>query len=636
MENHNDTNEKSKIDILNRKLYEKKSRFNQHERGKLHEQRIHITEDFSNEEFEILKKKQSKYKLPSSLFKRIFIGTVIVFLFALIIAFLTLYKGNKQVSNELISMDLLGQPFVDAGEPLTLLVRIQNFNEKPLQIPDIIITYPIDNNSGEQKSTRRSLPDIPKGGRVEEEFKIPLIGQEGEQRKITANLEYHIPGSSSIFTKETSEDVIIRSTPTHIMIDAPEKVINGQDVTFSINLKSNTTETLRNILLRVELPSDFEYISANKNPSFGQELWRIPKLDTENNFTLRIKAKVHSFPGESRAIRVYVGKQNAQIPNEIATTYNQLTHNFEVERPFLDTKILIDGKRQSIIPVKSGTDVSVEINYKNTLDIALNDVKLNLFLNGNLYDRKSIHALNAEYNSLNSYIVWSKGSYERFKELKPGEEGSIQFTFNTKKFISSNIEKNPRLYIWVSETATGENGKEYRINQSDSTELRGISKLSISTFSHYREGPFKNYGPYPPKANKKTNYTLTFQIRNHPNDLKNVTLSAILPSYVKPTQKVFPSTEAKHITYIASTGELKWEIPNIPAETGVKGKPAKELSIQIEATPSLSHIGEILKLAKDIKVEAHDTFSNTDVVYHANDITSHVRDKNTLGGLVKE
>ena len=346
---------------------------------------------------------------------------------------------------------------------------------------------------------------------------------------------------------------------------------------------------------------------------------------------------MHSFPGESRAVHIYVGKQKTDSPNEIETTYNHIVHTFEVEQPFIDTRIFVDGKRKSIIPVKSDTDVSVEIAYKNTLNKTLKDIHLSLYLDGNLYKPKSVRVLNAEYNSLNRYILWTKDTNERLKELKPGEEGTVQFTFNTKPFISSRIEKNPKLHMWVSETALGENGKEYGVKQSDSTELRGISELSVSAFSRYEDGPFQNYGPYPPKVGRKTNYTLTFQIRNHPNDLENVVLSTVLPSYVRPTQQISPSTERKNVRYIASTGEFTWTIPRIPAETGVNGKPAKELSIQVEAIPSLSHVGEVLKLTRPIEVKAHDTFSNTDIIYHANTITSHVRDAGASeGSLVEE
>ena len=626
--------DKMKIDILNRKLYEKKQ-LQTHKRRRLHKERIKIAEDFKDGEFEELKKRKTSYSLPSSVFKRIFLITFILFIIAVATTFVKFYRGGERVSNDLISMELVGQPFIDAGEPLRLVVRIQNFNEVPLQIPDLVISYPIDSESGEEKVIRRSLPELKKGARAEEEFKIPLVGQEGEQRKVTATLEYHIPGSSSIFTKSVSENVIIRSTPTRVTIDAPEKVIHNQDVMFDIRVGANTTESLRNILVRIELPPDFEFIGANREALFGNEVWSIPKLSPQNEFRLRIKAKVHSLPGESRSIHVYVGQQKEDSPTEIKTTFNHAIHTFEVEQPFLETRIFVDGKRASAIPVEGDTDVSIEIDFKNTLEEAIKNVRLSLYLDGNIYIPQSVRVLNAEYNSLARYILWSEDTYERLKELKPEQEGSVQFTFNTKPFLSSEIPKNPKLHMWVSATALGENGKEYNVKQIDSTELRGISELSVSAFSQYSSGPFKNLGPYPPKAGRKTSYTLTFQIRNHPNDVEDVILSTILPSYVRPTGKVSPSTESKNIHYVASTGEFTWKIPKIPAGTGV-GRPAKELSIQVEATPSISHIGELLQLTRKIDVTAHDPFANVDITYHASPINSHVRDAGNQGGLVKE
>ncbi len=629
--------EKSKLDTLNEELYYRKyPRAQQHERRKLHDQNIELPKDFEDDSFDELKKKSPRYTLPASLFQRLFFFALALFLVSALVAFTKFYRGKQRISNDLIYMELVGQPFVDGGEELELLARIQNFNEESLELPDLVITYPKDNENSDQGVIRRSLPNIKKGDRVEEKFYIPILGQEGDVRNIQASLEYRVKGSNAIFVREAKHKVIIRSTPTQIIVTAPEKVIHGQEVLVDLDIHPNTEKRIQNFLVRVEYPLGFEFIAAEPEPRFGNGTWYFGTLPPEGE-KIRIKGKVKSFPGEMDSLHIYAGKQNPTNPTEIETTYNHIVHTMEIEEPFLLVRMFINGKRNPFVPVRGDRSIDGEIQYENTLDVPLRDVQLTLYLDGDMYRPDKVRAMGAEYDSSRMRIVWTKDTYNHFKELKPHETGTLSFSLYTKPFYSAEeVLRNPKTDLSISVSGIDEGGTIREARAIERTELRGITEFFLIGKTLSSEGPFQNAGPIPPRVGQKTQYTLKFQVVNSSNKVKEAHLKTVLPVYVRWTGKVYPSREKEKIRYSAATGEFLWDIGDVESGVGVGGSKAKELLIQIEATPSLSHVDQPFELTRDLYLRGVDEFTDVSLEFKKPPLKSILADSpKTRDGIVQ-
>src|SRR5690606_27962186 len=111
-------NTDTSLEAVERALYNPAKKHLQRPRRRIHGASIDIDRNFSGDEYENLIKSREKYKLPTSLFQKVFIAVLIFFVVTLSIAAFTTYDGKKSVSEELIAMEILGQPFVDGGEPL--------------------------------------------------------------------------------------------------------------------------------------------------------------------------------------------------------------------------------------------------------------------------------------------------------------------------------------------------------------------------------------------------------------------------------------------------------------------------------------------------------------------------------------
>lgn len=613
------------IDALNERLYYKNQEFKQRDRRKIHGRKIELRHDF---EYQEKKKSKNKLRLPKSLFQKIFFFSLFLFIGTVIFAGFSLYTKKQEVSTDYISMDILGQPFVDGGETLELQVRVQNFNDKKLELPDLVLSYPKDSSEkGEEVFLRRSLPDLEKGKRATEEFNIVLFGKEGDTRNIHATLEYRIEGSSAIFIKEFDHEVIIRSTPTDISITAPKEIVQGQDFELEVDIQSNSTKQLNNLLLNIQYPLGFEFISSNVEPSYSSHMWYFDHLDETKENKILIKGKINALAGQGKTFSAILGKQNFAQKNEIETIFNKATHTIDIQQSFITPRIIVNGNNSGEYSVRGGGDLDIEIDFENTLKTSLTDAKIIAHLEGDLYTKEGVLLQNGEYNSNLNQIIWDKESFEELKVLEPGEKGSLSFSLKTKELVNkSEVLQNPKLLIKLDVSGTELNGEFREAFSVARTEVVANSDIALIAKTLYHDGPFKNYGPIPPRVGEETNYTITLQVTNSSNDVEKGKVTTSLPSYVSWLGAISPSVERQNLSYNEVKRELTWNIGNIPAKTGVGFTQPRQVSFQIKVLPSLSHYDQIIPLTKDLVLSGTDTFTKVDLRYKKPQLTTSLKE----------
>ena len=81
--------------------------------------------------------------------------------------------------------------------------------------------------------------------------------------------------------------------------------------------------------------------------------------------------------------------------------------------------------------------------------------------------------------------------------------------------------------------------------------------------------------------------------------------------------------------YNERTGEVIWEIPKLPATTGI-ALPAREAIFQIAATPSLNQVGANMKLLGTTTFSAKDDFVGSDLDITVEAITSELKNDTTV------
>lgn len=620
------------IDELNEKLYQTDATFENKRRRVIHDKNIQLEKDFDDTEYEKMLKKKVKRKLPKSLFRRIFIGVSAFFVFSVIIALFSIFGEKSTVSKDLISMEILAQPLVDGGETLELQVRIQNFNEQTLELPDLILSYKKDSYiEGNEVFLRRSLDDITNGGRINEEFNIVLFGQEGDIRDIVATLEYRIEGSSSIFVKETDHEVVIRSTPTSLAIDAPDILTKNQEINIDFQIASNTINQVNNGLLKIEFPEGFEFLTSSVVPSYGNNIWEIPSL-SDIGETITVTGRLAALEGQGQSIKAFFGKQDILQKRDLETIFNTAIHTVNVEKSFIDTRLEINGQNKSIVAVRGGGTIEGEILFENTLEERLKDVAITLNFNGNLYDEKNVLTFSGYYDSNTRSIVWDKNSIEDFSFIEPGEEGSVSFSLNVPDLINFGASVEPSLILSVDVSAVENDGTVLSAKSVARSEVRGNSDIQIVAKTVHHSGPFSNLGPLPPKVGQTTDYTIILDVINSTNEVKNAKLHTILPPYMTWKNQVSPSSERSSVSFNTATREVIWNIGTLQSGLGIGETDPKEISFQVEILPSISQLGVAPDITGDIVLSGTDSFTDVELSFTKRGLTTRlINDTSDVG-----
>jgi len=558
-----------------------------------------------------------KFFTRASVFKKFFLFSVIFFILALGYASYMFFAGGNTVSANNIDISVLGNTFTAGGEELPLMIEITNRNKSALELVDLLVEYPKSSGDFSQNTERlrQSLGTISAGSVRSENIKVVLFGEQGSVRSIKISIEYRISGSNAIFVKEKEYDVSISSTPIDLSVSAPDEASPNQDFTLNIKATQNATKTVSGILLEVDYPAGFQFVSASPAPAFGNNVWKLGDLSPGAESSVSIKGKMLDvFDGEEKTFRVESGLESGRIKGTIETVFNSLGHTVLIKKALIEARLYINGAYSREYAVNSNSSVRGEIRWANNLETKINDLEIRAKISGSAANRKTIDVNRGFYNSLGDVIVWDKNSDRDFAEVNPGETGTVSFSLSTLSLFSAitGVLTQPQIEIDVSisgkEPLEGYDLKE--VSNKESKTIRIVSDVGFAAKIFYYSGPFTNKGSIPPKAETETTYTIIWSLSNTSNNISKAQVRGSLPPWARFVGPISPQTE--DLTYNSSTKEIIWNAGNIPKGAGITVS-NKTVAFQIGFTPSLSQVGTTPTLVNDAVLTGHDDFANVDV-----------------------
>ncbi|MEK7588454.1 MAG: hypothetical protein AAB438_01415 [Patescibacteria group bacterium] len=603
------------IEALKRKLFSKTYKTKIEYRDSFpHQVNVEVKDSWENP----APTKVEKFFMKTSMFKKFFIFSVAFFVIAALYVGFVFLNGGNNVSNENIEISILGNSFTEGGEDLPLIIGITNKNASSLELADLVVEYPRGSigNSGEDKERQRvSLGVIPSGAVRNEDMKVVLYGEQGSLHTIKVSLEYRIAGSNAIFVKEKSYQVAINSTPIDLSITAPSEISPNQDLNLGVKATLNASKGASKVLVKVDYPVGFQFVSAKPAPSYGNNVWNLGDMNPGSEGDIMILGKmIDVFDGEEKTFNVSTGSQSDSDKTLIGVIFNSLGHHIAIKKPFIEAKILVNGVYAREYATNANTEIRGEIRWVNNLDTRINDMQITARISGNGVSRKSINPQQGFYDSNRDVLIWDRNSQSRFAGINPGESGAVEFSLATLPLFSgvTGMLSDPLINIEVSvsgkQAIEGNITKE--VKNSETKTIRLISDLSLNTKALYFSGPFENSGPIPPKVEKETTYTITWSLANTSNHISKAQVRSTLPPWIKYTGGIFPPAE--DLSFNASTRELIWNIGGISRGTGIT-EANREVSFQISFTPSLSQRNTTPTLVNDATLTGHDDFANVDL-----------------------
>lgn len=546
----------------------------------------------------------------------VFISVVIFFLGSLGYTYMFLKKGTQVVSPDKVEIVISGPISVKSGEVNDFSIDITNGNSVDLTLADLVIQYPdgtvsaIDKTES-LKNDRIDLGTIKPGETVRRKASAVFFGEENVKKNINYAVEFSISDSSSIFNATKDIAVVISGSPITAKIINVKEVTNNQELSFDVEIQSNTEEVVKNIQLQVEYPFGFKLTESNLEPAFGNNTWNLGEIAALDSKTISLKGKLIGTSNLEKNFRFTLGVADAKT-GEMVSVLSTQDQKVLIEKPFVTTRLSLDGVVQDIKPVSYEDTIKGDIVFTNNLNAPITGVVAELSINGVLIDRGSVKANNGFYRSSDDVLFWDKAQVERLASVDPGQSRELSFNMNiirsTEALIKTLRKSTATISVTIKAKRLNEKLVPEEVVSIMSQELRLETDLGFQSNIGYKSGPFTNSGAFPPVINKETTYTYTARLTNTANNLKDVVFVAKLPPNVT-WKNVYSNTlKPESVSYSAGRKEIYIKIGDIAPGTGINSA-TKDFSFQLGFTPSLTQVGEAPTLISNMIVSGTDSFT---------------------------
>jgi uncharacterized repeat protein (TIGR01451 family) len=268
-----------------------------------------------------------------------------------------------------------------------------------------------------------------------------------------------------------------------------------------------------------------------------------------------------------------------------------------------------------------------KITYTNPSNTTFQNVAITATLQGAMFDPSSVQS-DAAFNSRTGTLTWYPANTPALTAVAPGTTGSVDLRVKTKVSfpIVSAADKDFTLGLHLTVSSftvpAGTVATSTAAAADISTKVGGIVMVQAIGYRYEPGSDIQNSGPYPPKVNQETMYTIHWRVTNYSTDVNGVTVSAYLQSGATCTGKITSTISAQPICNPA-TGEVTWAIPSITAGTGVLGAPI-EAVFQVGNTPAVNQAGQAVALLGKTSLTATDTFTDSTLSASADAVNTNI------------
>lgn len=550
-----------------------------------------------------------------SFLTKLLIGSIIFCIVAVSLGAYLFFNGSNLISGDNIDIAVSGPVSVPGGTPVTFEIAVTNKNNIALEDVVMTVDFPAGatnptNPSEELSSYKELLGDVTVGQTIRKTVSATLFGEQNTQKSVKVSVDYKVKGSSSPFSKEKTYDVLINSSPVNLTVSSFKEITAGQEFTLTFHIKSNSGDTLHNVLLAASYPFGFSYVSSSIAPLGDKATWRLGDLPPGSERTVTVRGKLQGENQETRVFRASIGTQSTRNPNIIGTEFMSAEQEIALQKSFITVGLVLDGNSGNTDAAGTfNQPVRAEITWQNNLPSAISDAEISVKLSGSAYDRTLVQPGSGYFRSSTDEIIWSSQSDQRLASVKAGESGTVSFSITPRNFGGgTRTIANPLVTFVVSVKGkrTQERGVPENLNSIVTRNVRISSAVALTGRIVRSGGQFANTGPIPPKADEKTTYTVIWTIDNGANMVDKAQVTAMLPQYVKWLGKINPSGE--DVTYDPRNGQVTWNAGSVGSFTSYRGE-KKTVAFQVSLEPNINQIGSSPVLVNDARLSAIDDFT---------------------------
>lgn len=536
-----------------------------------------------------------------------------------------------------VAMNLVATPqSVTVGDPFDLSVGFTNNSGSAMQNASVSVLLPngvVSADSPDQRVVTQTVGDVSAGGVSHEDFHLIATNGANTVVHITAKVMYGVQGSSAQFNTSQSIDVPMGQPAVSVSIAAPNNVFSGQTFPMVITYVNNTGHAVSGLTLQAQYPtsssaSPFTFAGASSSlPSNGNSAWSLGTIAPNGGGSITINGSLVGPNGSSYPVGASIVEPVGGNDYSIAGA----TTNVALAESPITFAVAVNNSGSYVS--HAGDSLTYTISFANNSSVAFQNIVITAKLAGTMFDLSSL-STNGSFNSVSNVITWNGAASPQLLSLAPGQSGSVTLFVRTKNAFPIRLLSDKNYSVSVnahlqSPTVPPNTQASSTISVASlATKLGGQVVLSAKAYHKEPTANITNSGPYPPRVNKATQYTVHWLLTNYATDADNVTISAYLQSGATCTG-VERTPASTTVACNPSSGQVTWQIPVVAATTGISGKPL-EAVFQITNTPAVNQVGQTINLLGSAALTATDGFTGAVMQSSVGPVTTAMPDDQSV------
>ncbi len=538
--------------------------------------------------------------------KKFFVFATLFFAATVAVAGIVFFGGTNFISSKNVNLEVTGPASSPAGDVVELQVTIENGNNADLETANFSVQYPSGardalDSTKQLTFAKDDLGVVKAGQSIVRNVKFSLVGQTGEVKELKFSIEYKVAGSNATFYKDKIYNIVIGSSPLSVTVEAPTVVASGDPFTTTVTITLNSTDVLKNVMLRAEYPYGYSSNASTPAPYADNNIWALGDLSPGVAKKIQIAGSLSGENNDERTIRFYAGVADGSAPSaNFKTVLISMQTTVAIERPALSLAVKLNGDSSTTYIAPAGQPINASISFANNLSEELLNPRIEATLSGSALDSSSVLTLSGGfYDASSGKITWSGG--EGLDDLLPGDGRLLSFRFSSfPQLTALQISRGITLSVTMSGTPRGTN-TPVQVTQTRTVKI--ASQVSLGSKVLHSTGPFVNTGPTPPKVQTTTTYAVLWSVGNTQSNVTNAKVTARLGPGVKWVGA--KSVKEEDITYDEKTNTVTWTMGTVTSGTGFSDE-MREAAFQVSITPAASQAGTTPTLVTGITLSALD------------------------------
>ncbi|OGN04464.1 MAG: hypothetical protein A2831_02810 [Candidatus Yanofskybacteria bacterium RIFCSPHIGHO2_01_FULL_44_17] len=548
----------------------------------------------------------------------------------LLVALTFFFMGRGSFHEGDVELKIEGSTEVTGGDLVTYKITYKNKNKIDLSDAKLNILYPQDSvvvkdgNIVDLNAENFDIDEIGNGEAGEKEFSAYIVGDRGSVRTLKATLTYRAGNLSSTFRKEMNLATTITSLAVPITLVATPTIISGQNTSYLIDYRNQSSQDLENLRFVIKYPQGFAPTKFSPEPtvrSANQASWDVVKLKQGDGSRITIEGKLSGGEREAKVVSATLQKKITTPNGDIYVDFEKAEASSVISTPALSLDLRLNDSDDYVAHL--GDSLRYRLKFQNNNGENITGLSLSVKLAGNMYDFTTVRSEGFFDSRLNT-IFWNASTVSALNILSANQSGIVEFEVRLKGSFTGGLGAKDS-FVKASahmETSNVPNSLDLDKLATDDELITRIS--TAPTFDQKiltADSVFSASGPYPPKVNQKTALTVHWNLVNPSNDVSSAKVTATLAPGIVWENKVRSSGTLIQPSYDSRLNTITWDLGTLPGGIGIVF-PLYETFFQISITPSVNQVNQSPQLIKNVRFDGVDSFTKEKITRTIFDMTT--------------